>query len=179
MSFEDSFQENLSEKELNIRKLRAEVEKITDSLGFGIDENIKDSIVAVKAHDFSTSASCEGHLTDKENDRSFLYPSIDIEEPEPEGWRDDEELQRQWSEANALQREKMQKLLDEFYADRDVDEVYKLTINPRGIFNAFVLASAKYKEKYLKPDESEEKVLLRAQAEMQEFTKFLMNKYYD
>jgi len=179
MSFENSFSENLSEKELNIRKLRAEVEKITDALGLGIDEDIKDSVVAVKAHDFPTSASCEGHLSDRENDRPFLYPSIDIEEPVEDGWQDNKALQKEWSRANALQRERMQELLDEFYADRELDEDYKLTINPRGIFNAFILASARYQEDGLRPDEEESVVLARSRQEMDEFTRFLMDKYYD
>lgn len=161
-----------------MQEIKDRVEKITDALGLGIDEKIKDSVIAVKAHDFPTSASCEGHLSDRENDRPFLYPSIDIEAPVEDGWQDNEALQNEWSQANALQRERMQELLDEFYADRELDEEYKLTINPRGIFNAFVLASARHHGEGLRTDEDESLVLARSQKEMQEFTKFLMDKYY-
>jgi hypothetical protein len=168
--------EKPNEKEVKLDEIRDRVEKIADGLGLGIDDGIKESVVAVMANEFPTSGSCKGHLIDKKNNRPFLYPSVDIEEPEPEGWRDDEELQRQWSEANVLQQTRMQELLDEFYTNKSTDEKYRLVINPRGIFNASVLASARCKEK---PGEDEAEVLARARQEMDNFTKFLMKKYQE
>ena len=172
---------NPDEKEVKLDKARDRVERIVDKLGKGIDEGIKESVVAFMMHEFPTSGSCEGHLTDNKNNRPFLYSHVDIQEPEPEGWRDNKELQEQWSEANALQKIRMQKLLDEFYADKNVDDEYRLVINSMGIFNAFVLASARYayKRESLRPDEVEVEILARIRQEMDDFTKFLMKKYQE
>ena len=50
-----------------------EVEVIGDKLGKKIDENIKETVVALKVLDFETSASCEGHL-----DHGIASPWVDI-----------------------------------------------------------------------------------------------------
>ena len=108
-----------------------------------------------------------------------MYPSVDIYEPEPEGWKDDDKLKQQWSEANALQKVRMQKLLDEFYADKEADDDYKLVLHPRGIYSAFDLASVRYGEDDLNTGEDEVEVLARARQEMDDFTEFMMKKYQE
>lgn len=171
--------EQPNEKEQRLVEIRAKVDKITDALGHPIDEGIKDSVVAMLAHDFPSDGSCEGHLTEDENGRKFLYPSVDICAPVEDGWRDDEKIQDQWRKDNAVQRDKMKELLDEFYADREVDDEYRLVMHPRGIFNAFNMTNARGVDQELKPGDDEEEVLARSRQEMEDFTKFLMEKYYN
>src|SRR5579864_6767791 len=55
---------------------RREIDQITDALGLGIDEDIKETVVAFNMLGFNTSASCEGHL-----DHGLSTPFIDIEAP--------------------------------------------------------------------------------------------------
>jgi hypothetical protein len=58
-------------------KLRRLFERVTDSLGKGIDSGIIDMVVALNAAGIRTNASCEGHLH-----RGKSYPWIDIECPQ-------------------------------------------------------------------------------------------------
>ncbi len=46
-----------------------QVDKMTDGLGMPIDPSIKPLVAALHMHDFSTTASCEGHLG-----RALAYP---------------------------------------------------------------------------------------------------------
>lgn len=62
-----------SNKQLLWDKTRKEVDEIVDGLGFGIDEGIKDSVVAFMVNGFPTNASCEGHA-----DRALPVPWIQI-----------------------------------------------------------------------------------------------------
>lgn len=55
-----------SRKEIAWKQKRAEVDIIADKLGLGIDENIKEAVAAFRAHGFTTSASCEGHLEENQ-----------------------------------------------------------------------------------------------------------------
>ena len=61
-------------------KIENEIENTADSLGFKIDEGIKDPVVALNAFEINTAQSCEGHL-----DSGKSAPWIRIEAPnEPE-----------------------------------------------------------------------------------------------
>src|SRR4030042_6451766 len=72
MSFGESFEnspmplaekeEVKSEQKIAWEKKRAEVDKIADKLGLGIDEKIKETIAALNINGFPTIQSCEGHF---------------------------------------------------------------------------------------------------------------------
>jgi hypothetical protein len=69
-SFDKGIESNKQEKWNYITK---EIEFIVDKLGEPIDNGIKESVIALNAHNFGTMASCEGHL-----DHGFPYPWVDI-----------------------------------------------------------------------------------------------------
>jgi hypothetical protein len=54
-----------------------EIEHIRDALGFPVDQNIRETIVALNLSGFPTSASCEGHI-----DRAKGAPWIKVEAPD-------------------------------------------------------------------------------------------------
>ena len=83
--------------------MAAEVEEVTDGLGKGIDKGIKEAVIAMKAYDFPTDHSCEGHL---EGEHGLPYPWVRIYAPEPEGWQDSEEKQKEWTVENLKQQQK-------------------------------------------------------------------------
>lgn len=62
-----------SEKEKQWEALREKVEGIRDGLDMPVDEGIKESVIALLAHEFPTSQSCEGHL-----DRGGRAPWVQI-----------------------------------------------------------------------------------------------------
>lgn len=70
------------EKENRLNKIREEVDKIVDAVGMPIDPNIKETVVALMALEFPTTASCEGHL---EPGSGLGAPWVEIAAPnEPE-----------------------------------------------------------------------------------------------
>jgi len=63
------------EKEIVWEEKMAEVNKVADSLGKGVDEGIKESVCAFLVHEFTTSGSCEGHITKEgEEQHGLPYP---------------------------------------------------------------------------------------------------------
>lgn len=69
-------------------KVKDEIENTADAEGHGIDEGIKDAVIALNAFKINTGQSCEGHL-----DNGMSAPWIRIEAPnEPNerfiGWND-------------------------------------------------------------------------------------------
>jgi len=75
VSFE-SFAESTpaNEKTERWKRIEAQVDRIVDRLGLPVDEAIKPLVVALKANDFGTTGSCEGHI-----DNGPAYPWVDIE----------------------------------------------------------------------------------------------------
>ncbi len=62
-------------------RISNEIKKTADALGYEIDKNIKDAVIALNAHDINTIASCEGHA----EKRQFSAPWVKIAAPdEPE-----------------------------------------------------------------------------------------------
>ncbi len=68
--------EKKSEREIIWGKAREEIDKMGDRLGFGIDEGIKETVVAFKVNGLPTSSSCEGHV-----DRGLPIPWVEIQAP--------------------------------------------------------------------------------------------------
>lgn len=164
-------------KEVQIEAIRHEVGQIEDKLGMPIDEGIKDTVVYLKALDFPTSQSCEGHLQDDEGDEQPRAPFVEIypKEPSEENWVDIPELRDKVTAESAALKEKATKLLDEFYGENpDIDAKAKLTLwqiaygfrfEPEGAEQLASLTGAEAKS-----------TLSAQQAEMNKFTEFLKEK---
>lgn len=62
---------------------RIEIDKIVDAVGKGVDEEIKDTIIALNIADFPTKASCQGHYGEDEGGMGAPWVEIAAEnEPE-------------------------------------------------------------------------------------------------
>jgi hypothetical protein len=155
------------EKRKEWEQYASDAAEIKDNLGKGIDSGIFDTVVALKALDISTTASCEGHL-----EHGLAFPWIDVEAPAPEGWREDEEKKEEWKEANLAQRAKIENILTDYYSNRNVATGVKLKIVDRGIFGAFRIQSegALDEDKEIRPE---------FKKEMADFTQFLKSKFFN
>jgi hypothetical protein len=172
---EDFSNENeKSEKQKHWEILAAEVEGITDKLGLGIDSGIKESIVALKAYEFPTSQSCEGHL---EGEHGLPYPWIEVYAPEPEGWKEDEEKQKEWRIANLKEQKKMIGLLGKFYEGRNAPLDARITFERVGAFGGFRIQSMGADTmELLSQDEIKGRYMIYKK-EMDDFTAFLKKGY--
>src|SRR5579862_3856182 len=65
-----------AEKQVAWEAKRREIDQLIDGLGLGIDEGIKETVVAFNMLGLNTSGSCEGHL-----DHGLTTPWVDIEAP--------------------------------------------------------------------------------------------------
>lgn len=68
------FNEKIDEKQLKWQQIGNEVENTIDKKGLALDENIKFAVISLKANNFYTTGSCEGHL-----DWGDPWPWVDIE----------------------------------------------------------------------------------------------------
>jgi len=66
-----------SQKETEWENKKKEIESWYDGEGYGIDEKIKDTVVAFNMVGLPTGASCEGHL-----DWGYSYPWVEVEAPD-------------------------------------------------------------------------------------------------
>lgn len=164
-----------SKKEILWKQKRAEVEKITDGISKEVDQNIKETVTAFLVHEFTTSGSCEGHL---DEEHGLPYPWIEINTPAPEGWRESEKKKKEWTIENLKQRQRAMNYLAEFYQDRDTPFDARLTFDRIGAFGAFRIQSfGANMVDLLSPEEQKRKLELYKK-EMNDFTKFLKNKYF-
>jgi len=175
----EEFEPAETERQRAWDKKRQEVNEIADSLGLGVDEQIKDSVVAFLVHEFTTDGSCAGHISVAGEDRHGLpYPWVDISAPEPEGWKENEEVQQEWTKQNLRQQQKMMGLLDEFYADRQMAFDSRLIFDYKGIFGAFRVQSFGAETLPILTSETQLQKLELYRQEMESFTKFLKHKYF-
>ncbi|MDD3487782.1 MAG: hypothetical protein PHH35_00260 [Candidatus Pacebacteria bacterium] len=172
-----------SEKEIAWEQKLAEVEHTADRLDKGVDEKIKETVAAFLVHEFTTDASCEGHITKEgEEQHGLLYPWVDIYSPEPEGWskakgNKKEQLEQEWRITNFKQQRKMMGFLEEFYKGREIPFDARLTFSRMGIFGGFRIQSfGAEMTVILTPEEKKQKLALY-QREMADFTNFLKSKY--
>lgn len=170
-----------SEQEIAWEKNRAEIDKITDRLGLGIDEKIKEAVTAFLVHGFTTSQSCEGH-TGEEEKHEASFPWVEIYAPEPKGWREakDEkkkELDREWTIKNLGQQQKMMGLLAEFYQGRETPFDARLALDRIGAFGGFRVQSFGAEMIKLLSPEDQLKKLEVYRKEMDDFTNFLKSKH--
>lgn len=167
-----------SEKETKIEKIEAEVNEIADATGRPIDEGIKNAVVSLRLWEFPTRQSCEGHSEDDpEEESESRTPWIDVEVPEPKGWKDNEKIQEEWKKENLKQQVKMIKSLDAFYKDRNVPFDKKLHLKPMGIYGAFTLENQGAEIIETLPKEEQDKKRETYQQEMNDFANFLKDKF--
>ncbi len=170
-----------SEKEIAWEQGRSEVDKIADKLGLGVDDKIKEAVTSFRILGFATSASCEGHIgeiNDEGRTHGVPYPWIDLYTPEPKGWKESEKKKNEWAVENYTQQQKMMNLLEEFYKDRETQFDARLTFKGIGTYGGFRIQSfgADMMRTLLTIEEQSEKLELYRK-EMNDFTSFLKNKY--
>lgn len=165
------------EKEKKLADIKLSIENISDLLGKKIDKGIEDTVSMFMAHDFPTDDSCEGHIQDDIHP-NVVYPRVGVYEPYPEGWKDNPEVQDKWRQANEHQQNRMLLLLNEFYQGREVDEDYKLILEPIGIFGGFRVKSNLDPSQSFGIDEQIKRVE-RARQEFTAFTQFLKDKFFN
>lgn len=164
-----------SEKELAWEKKIAEVEKITDGLGYPIDGGIKNAVAAFNLSGFPTDGSCEGHT---EGDHGEVFPWIDVSFPEPEEWRDNENEQKKWRMENLVLQKNILGLLEEFYMERKTPMELRLMPRYIGAFGAFRIQSVGADLSELVPPAELKAYHSRYKAEMDAFTDFLKERYF-
>lgn len=136
-----------SEKDITWKKKMAEVNKIADNLGKGVDEKIKESVGAFLVHEFTTSGSYEGHMTEKGEEQYGLpYPWVEVCALEPEGWSEargekKEQLEQKWRIKNFEQQRKIMGFLEEFYQGRETPFDARLIFDGVGAFGGFRVQS--------------------------------------
>lgn len=151
---------------MDTSKLFNKVDSIADNLGMPIDEGIKKMVVALWAHEFETTGSCEGHTN-----RGCPFPWIDIETDFPDGWEYDAKVRAKWRKDNKEQAKPLKKLLDEF--NKNSDFPFPLALVPRGTLGALRLQTGRTKniDDELPPDYLDE-----TQEQMSTFADFLLAK---
>ena len=171
-----------SEQEIAWERNRAEVDKITDRLGLGIDEKIKESVAAFMVHEFTTSQSCEGH-TGEEEKHGASFPWVEVYAPEPKGWQEakgekKKELDREWTIKNLEQQQKMMGFFAEFYQGRETPFDARLAFDRIGAFGGFRVQSFGAEVMRLLPPEEQLKKLEIYRKEMDDFTNFLKSRHF-
>lgn len=168
-----------SEKEILWEQKLTEVNEITDRLGKGVDEKIKEAVAIFLVHEFTTSGSCEGHIDKKGDDEYGLpFPWVEVYASEPEGWKESEEKKQEWIIENLKQQQKMMGFLEEFYQERKTPFDARLTFDKIGAFGGFRVQSfGAEMMALLTPEERKQKLELYRK-EMNDFTKFLKDKYF-
>lgn len=181
-----------SAKEVEWERKREEVDKITDRIGTEIDENIKEAVTAFRIYEFPTTQSCEGHISEGEIKRGLPFLWIQICLPEPEGWhergereKESEEKRKEWKKKekewegkNFEQQKKMMDLLAEFYQGRETPFDARLVFENSGGWGGFRVQSFGAKMMILLSTAEQKQKLELYQKEMNDFTKFLKDKYF-
>ncbi len=169
-------------REDELARLRGRVNKIKDKLSLGIDEGIKEGVVAFNAFGLKTSQSCEGHFGQKgEEGKGSPTPWIEVapQEPDTENWyENDEAREKVTKERNELQAKSI-KLLDEFYKGRSSS--YDIRLGFVGIGYRFRIQSTGTEifEELTRdlPEEEKAKKAGEYRKEMSDFANFLQDQY--
>lgn len=173
----------LSLKEKRLKEIEKEVENIADAEGRPIDPGIKETVIALKALEFPTCQSCEGHPAERPEEievkgHQSRAPWVWIESPGPKNLKESESTQKEWKRENLKHQSKMIELLDEFYKDREVAFDVRLHIESRGIYGAFAITNQGADAVEGLPQVEQKEKRLVYQKEMQKFSDFLKEKYF-
>lgn len=151
---------------------------IVDGLGKPIDSGIKPVVIALLANKVPTTKSCEGHPHINNNTHGPSYPWVAISTPDPEGWRDNEEVQKKWKLENLQQQQRMLDYLTDFYKDRETTYGDQIRIDFGNIYGSFRIQSTSGAiMELLSPEEQQSKIAMYRK-EMDDFAEFLKNKYF-
>ncbi len=164
-----------AEREQKWAEIRQGVEKITDKLGKGIDEGIKESVTSLLAHEFPTSQSCAGHI----GERGASSPWVEIYVPGPKGWKEDEEKQQEWTAENLKQQKRMIDFLAEFYQDRKTSFDARINFRYIGVFGGFRIQSMGSDIMSLWAPEEQKRKSEDYRKEMSDFTDFLKKLFFE
>lgn len=178
-SSEIEYQKKLTELE----EIKKWADNVRDRLGMPIDEGIKDTVIFLNAFGINTVASCEGHL-----DRGTGASYIDIESKEvselekqleqvKRNKREREKIIREIERKNLEERQKIMDLLDEFYKNRIVPYDRRLVIQSMERYVSRLQSQGANLQGIRTEDIKKEK-LLEYHKEMEDFTKFLRDKYF-
>lgn len=169
------------DKELQLQKIRAEVDEVVDGLGQPIDEGIKETVVYLNALGVETSASCEGHLKKLDGQNGIPAPWVEIY-PESLAFKNEQDadnpeiVARMDKESQALKLQ-LQKILSEFYEeDNSTPEKSRIVLWPIGY-------GYRFQSEGVDPvndnaENGSEEKLMAYRAEMKRFTEFLEKKYF-
>jgi hypothetical protein len=161
--------------------------RLTDRLGYPIDEGIVEMVVALNVCGLPTSQSCAGHL-----DRGHPYPWIDFQTEECPAWYEQAQEDVCREGLNAEEEEaavahlmalvaayhhkdhlytRLEALLDTFYESRPDSEWRVIVHCMRPGYYRMCSACGYTEDEW--PENARAENLARAQAEMQAFTMFL------
>lgn len=172
------------EKEAKLEEIRKKANECVDKLDEKIDEGIKESIVMLGAFDINTTASCEGHI-----DHGIGGPYIDIEAKDVQelnkrleeisgNKKEEEKIVSDIEKKNLEERKKLMPFLDEFYKDRNVPYSDRLVVQSKARGWSRI-ESQGVDLQVIETNDIKKENLSRYQKEMQEFTKFLKDKYFE
>lgn len=169
-------------REEELSKIRGRVNEITDKLDLGIDQGIREGVVAFNAFGLRTSQSCEGHFGQEgEEGQGSPTPWIDVapHEPNIENWYENDQLREQVTkERNELQVKSI-KLLDEFYKGRNTSYDTRLGFMNIGYSFRIQSIGTEIFEELTRGllEEEKAKKAVEYKKEMNDFADFLINKY--
>ena len=184
-----------NEKQKKWQEISSEAEKIADRLGMEIDPGIKETVIALKANDFGTDQSCEGH-----SDRGLPYPWVDIislfheihekefdklywdknnlfdkysNDIDPDEWSETdkdeyEDIQKKllvFQQEDKKECDRLQNILDEFYRNNESNDVRYGLRYKRLRPLQTIKENAKLEKEYLKNLSKEEKESLLRQSQ--------------
>lgn len=164
-------------KEQEWQRLTEEADKIADRLGEPIDAGIKETVIGLWAHGFTTGQSCEGH-----DDRAEALPWVSVEAPEPEGWKDNPELAEQWKRENEALASRFQEILNEWHQQRtdqgeQIPDDLRLVEAPQGIYGAFRIESGSQEHISKLPPRERATSVPPHREEMKRFTEYLKERF--
>lgn len=170
------------------QKFSTEVNETADKLGMPIDEGIKETVVALKANDFETTGSCEGHLEhgvgspwvdfQRKGIESLIDERYSVVEKyiknNDENNKDLDKLNDEIEKKNSVVINKLFGFLDEFYSNRKVPFDQRLIVHPYVIDNRLENQGATTIKSV--PLEKRGDKLNEYKKEMNDFTQFLKKK---
>lgn len=166
-------------------EIQVEIESIADRNGKGLDAGIKESIIALKASEFPTEQSCEGHI----NEGALPYPwvriGVDIPKEEFEKFPEETTIEQArgllatYVEENKQIREKLVPLVEEFNEGREVDPRLKLEAAVFNIYDHSIIQPIGAEALEAIADKTEREHLLElSRKEMNDFSEFLKKRFF-
>lgn len=192
------------QKEVNWQAMSDQINGIGDKLGMGIDEGIKEPVIALNLLGVNTGGSCEGHMPIPGHNSP--YPYIDVEAKETNELDKKERgaskilnekltekadpalieklsiehlgLLTELRRANLAETEKVINLLAQFYATRNTPFSTLLIAKVEGAGNCRIKPQGGDLQDLEESPEKKQEKLHEYQEEMKAFSSFLKSKYF-